>query len=162
MSTQKLAVSAWALAAWCTAFSSSSVHASAPSTTTCVFEKYAPVAVVPYSYDAYLAYGSFSFLRGAQLYVPARKGLTREWLEASVQRALQLGVQSGGRLSERSGLPCSPYVENVQVSVMSSGPGFWVQLIGSDEASATELLDWARSIVEQRQWGSATTTARRR
>jgi hypothetical protein len=126
-----------------------------------VFEKYAPVAVVPYSYDAYMAYGSFSFLRGAQLYVPAHKGLTREWLEASVQRALAIAARTGGRISERSGLPCSPYVENVQVSVTSSGPGFWVQLIGTDEASATELLDWARSVVEQRQKPHAAASASR-
>lgn len=118
------------------------VHAASPS---CVFDKYTPVSVVPYSADENLSYGSYSFVRGAQLYVPAREGLTKEWLEASVQQAL-----AQPKTAAQNDLTCqAPAVKNVQVTVTSAGNGFWVSLIGRDERSADALLKWARGIVAQ-------------
>jgi hypothetical protein len=121
-------------------------HAASPQT--CVFEKYAPVSVEPYSADEIVSYGSYSFLRGAQLYVPAREGLTKEWLEASVQQAL---AQQDDAAANKSTDPAcqSPHVKNVKVTVTSAGNGFWVALIGRDERAANILLKWARSIVDQ-------------
>lgn len=118
----------------------------------CVFEKYAPVSVTPYSADENVSYsyGSYSFLRGAQLFVPAREGLTKEWLEASVQRALSEDAQKANDPA------CSnPNVKNVRVSVSSAGNGFWVALIARDERTADTLLKWARSIVDQHKTAAA-------
>jgi hypothetical protein len=118
-------------------------HAANPQS--CVFDKYAPIAAQPYSADENLSYGSYSFVRGAQLFVPAREGLTKEWLEASVQRAL-----AARHTAPQSDLTCqAPDVKNVQVTVTSAGNGFWVSLIGRDERSADVLLKWARGIVDQ-------------
>lgn len=121
----------------------SNVHAAEPEAPACVFDKYAPVVVKPYSQDENLAYGRFSFLRGAQLYVPAREGMTREWLTATMQRALA---------TARSGdVSCSPHVKDVQVYVSSAGHGFWIQLIGKDERTANVLLKWAQGLVDQQR-----------
>ena len=122
--------------------------ANAANPQTCVFDKYAPVAVQPYVAENGFDYGSYSYLGGAQLFVPAREGLTREWLTASVQHALAAAQasQSDGTAS------CdSPNVKNVTVSVVSGGNGFWVQLISADTRSSEALLKWARSVVDQRK-----------
>ena len=128
------------------AVSAPTAHASNPNAQSCVFEKYAPVSVAAYSAEENLNYGSYSFLRGAQLYVPAREGLTKEWLEASVQHALAVQTPS----TSNTDPACQgPNVRNVQVTVTSAGNGFWVALIGRDERSANTLLKWAQSIVDQ-------------
>jgi len=109
----------------------------------CVFEQYAPQSVVPFAQDEDFAYGSYSFVRGAQLFVPATPGLTKEWLAASVQRALaaETGAADG----------CAPKLKDVQVYVVSAGNGFWVQLIGRDQRSADALLKWAEKVVARSQ-----------
>lgn len=104
----------------------------------CVFEKYAVASVAPFRTEENFGYGTYTRLRGAQLYVPAREGLTAEWLTLSVQQSL----------AKQSGTPsCQPAVANVSVQVVSAGSGFWVQLGAADERSAEALLRWARSIV---------------
>jgi hypothetical protein len=108
----------------------------------CVFEKYAVSSVAPYRAEENFGYGTYTRLRGAQLYVPAREGLTAEWLTLSIQQAL--GKQAGGPAS------CQPAVP-VQVQVVSAGGGFWVQLAAADERSAEALLKWAKTIVPPRQ-----------
>ena len=120
--------------------------ANAASPNTCVFDKYAPVAVSPYIVENSFDYGSFSSLGGAQLFVPAREGLTREWLTASVQHAL-----AAAQASQADGTAScdTPNVKNVAVSVVSAGNGFWVQLISQDTQSSQDLMKWARGIVEQ-------------
>jgi hypothetical protein len=112
----------------------------------CVFDKYAPVAVQPYVAETAFDYGSYSYLGGAQLFVPAREGLTREWLMASVQHAL-----AAAEASQADGTAnCdTPNVKNVTVSVVSGGNGFWVQLISPDSKSSEALLKWARGVVDQ-------------
>ena len=52
------------------------VNASPNSAEQCVFDKYSPVAVAPYRYEQYTGYGNYTVLRGAEVYVPAREGLT--------------------------------------------------------------------------------------
>lgn len=130
------------------AASTSSAHAASPGAQSCVFEKYAPVSVVPYSADENLSYGSYSFVRGAQLFVPAREGLTKEWLEASIQQALA----AADTPTKNAALTCdSPHVKNVQVTVTSAGNGFWVALIARDERTADTLLKWARGMLDHHQ-----------
>jgi hypothetical protein len=110
-----------------------------------VFEKYAVTSVAPFRAEENYGYGTYTRLRGAQLYVPAREGLTAEWLQLSIQQALakQAGVTNGTN-------SCQPTVPNVQVQVVSAGGGFWVQLGAADERSAEALLRWAKTIVPAR------------
>jgi hypothetical protein len=112
----------------------------------CVFEKYAVTSVAPFRAEENYGYGTYTRLRGAQLYVPAREGLTAEWLQLSIQQALakQAGVTNGAT-------SCQPAVPNVQVQVVSAGGGFWVQLGAADERSAEALLRWAKTIVPAHQ-----------
>jgi len=116
-----------------------SAQASSPGHA-CVFDKFAPVYVSAYSSENSIDWGSYSTLGGAQLFVPAREGLTKEWLAASVQQALD------------SAQVCnSPRVHDVHVKVVSGGNGFWVQLIGEDEDTSAALLGWARSMVARQE-----------
>jgi disulfide oxidoreductase YuzD len=116
----------------------------------CVFDRYSPTAAVPYQYDNILSFGSYSFLRGVQLYVPATKGLTREWLEASVQRAMSDVNQPTALGIGADALSCAtnvPRIPHVNASVTSAGNGFWVHLIARDEPSAKALVNWAQDLV---------------
>jgi hypothetical protein len=108
----------------------------------CVFEKYAVSTVAPFRTEENYGYGSYTRLRGAQLYVPAREGLTAEWLQLSVQQSLA----KQARLADGSP-SCKPVVPNIEVQVVSAGGGFWVQLGAADERSAEALLKWAKTIV---------------
>jgi hypothetical protein len=107
----------------------------------CVFEKYAVSSVAPFRVEENFGYGTYTKLRGAQLFVPAREGLTAEWLQLSVQQSLAKQTGVNGSPS------CEPAVPAVQVHVISGGPGFWVQLAAADERSAEALLKWAKTIV---------------
>ncbi|HKU40459.1 MAG TPA: hypothetical protein VJR89_19995 [Polyangiales bacterium] len=118
------------------ALAASTVHAAAGPSDQCVFEKYAPQSVAPYRMEENYGYGTYTKLRGAQLFVPAREGLTAEWLALSVQRALNQGPAES----------CQLTVPQVSVSVVSAGSGFWVRLGASDDAAAEKLLRWAQSI----------------
>jgi hypothetical protein len=114
--------------------------------TACVFDKFAPTAVVPYKTENSIDWGSFSFTSGAQLFVPAREGLTKEWLTASVQRALVQAHVVTDKKADASHCD-SPSVEDVHVNVVSGGNGYWVQLIGQDAKTAEKLMTWARALV---------------
>jgi hypothetical protein len=104
-----------------------------------VFDKYTPVSVQPYSQDESFGYGTYSFVKGAQLYIRAQPGLTREWLALTLQKALA------------SDETCNPDVKPVQISVASAGNGFWVTLVGHDEKQADALLKWAKKVVAEHQ-----------
>jgi hypothetical protein len=116
----------------------SAVQASA-GTDTCVFEKYAVSSVAPFRAEENVGYGTYTRLRGVQLYVPAREGLTAEWLTRSVQDAL------AGQASTPSEQACKPVVP-VKVQVVSAGAGFWVQLGAANETQAESLLQWAKTV----------------
>jgi hypothetical protein len=119
----------------------------------CVFHKHQPVHVAPYSVDAGLDWGSYSYMGGAQLFVPAREGLTREWLSASVQEALasaHIGAAGSGKA-----ICDMPRVNDVHVAVVSASNGFWVQLIGRDGKTSKQLLSWAKGMLESRKALSA-------
>ncbi|HET6331634.1 MAG TPA: hypothetical protein VFG30_00380, partial [Polyangiales bacterium] len=83
-------------------------------------------------------------LKGAQFYVTARPGLTKEWLTLSVQREM-------ARLQAGADQACRPNVSKVQVSVASAGGGFWVFLSAPDERQAKRLLNWAKTIQPSNQ-----------
>ena len=68
---------------------SSSVQASATAPKSCVFDKHAPISAHAYSgTDTTVDWGAFPTSHGVQLFVPAYEGLTKEWLNVSVQHAL--------------------------------------------------------------------------
>jgi hypothetical protein len=106
----------------------------------CVFGEYEASAVAPYRAEERLGFSTYTRLRGAQIFVPAREGLTAEWLNLNVQRALAQPAAEG----------CRPNVADVNVNVVSAGPGFWVVLSTKDEHKAKALLEWARQVVPNR------------
>jgi len=112
------------------------VHADSARADECVFEKYAVSSVMPFSTDENYTYGPFSILRGAQLYVQAREGLTAEWLHLSVERALV----------DPEAASCRPPLRDVHVLVSSAGPGFWVRLGVDNQLDAQKLLSWAQAM----------------
>jgi hypothetical protein len=116
---------------------------------TCVFDKHEPVSVAPYTVDFGMDWGSYSFMGGAQLFVPAREGLTKEWLAASVEHALASAHVVS--TDDGKGVCDMPRLNNVHVGVVSGGNGFWVQLISRDEKTNQALLKWAKNLVELRK-----------
>lgn len=115
----------------------------------CVFDRYAPVASAPNNQHLYLPFGEYDFVNGTQLYVPASKGLTKEWLEARVRRALA-DAEDPAYLAHSSDAACPSLpgsLKDVDVTVTSVGPGFWVQLIAHDQASIDALRHWAQRYV---------------
>ena len=123
------------------------VHASPNgSDQECVFDKYPATAVQPYRAEENLYYSTYNRLRGAQLYVPAREGLTKEWLALNIQRGLAKQAADAAR-------SCRPDVREVKVDVISAGGGFWVVLSTPDEHAAETLLRWAQTVVPQSHAG---------
>jgi hypothetical protein len=104
----------------------------------CVFETYTPQAIAAYYVDDPAWYSTDKTLRGVQLYIPAREGLTKEWLELSVLRTFASPANVAGQ-------SCRPDVSKVEVSVSSAGPGFWVSLSALRPRSAEALLKWAKA-----------------
>jgi len=97
----------------------------------CVFHAHRVTKVTPYRAQLYVGRGTV--LRGANLFVPAERGLTAEWLEKQVRSHLAA--------MESKGMPNCPLdVAKVQVKVISGGPGFWVRLIAPDTATGREVL----------------------
>lgn len=82
--------------------------------------------------------GTIQKLAGAQLFVPAQKGLTAEWLRARVEQHI--------RAMGSHAMPHCPLgVKDVHVTVASGGTGFWVQLRAKDSESAREVLSRAQA-----------------
>ena len=102
----------------------------------CSLGQYAPVRAEAHKVQYVSDYGDFSVLQGAQLYVPAQPGLTREWLQHEVSHALASSA-------------CQVPAQHVQVDVVSAGAGFWVLLTGGDEREGEALTRWAASLVPQ-------------
>ncbi|MFZ5893792.1 MAG: hypothetical protein ACOY0T_22210 [Myxococcota bacterium] len=79
-------------------------------------------------------------LAGAQVFVPAQKGLTAEWLRARVEQHIS-GMAAQGMAN------CPLSVKGLRVAVASGGTGFWVQLQAKDSDTAREVLRLARAAV---------------
>lgn len=103
----------------------------------CIFSRYQASTVAPFNGEENYGYGSYTSLQGAQVFVPAREGLTEQWLARQVQAAFA----SHGAAS------CQPTVRDVRVQVVSAGTGFWVQLIAADPGQGKALLQWAKRVV---------------
>ncbi len=82
--------------------------------------------------------GTIEKLAGAQVFVPAQKGLTAEWLRARVEQHIS-GMGSRGMAN------CPLGVKGISVAVASGGNGFWVQLQASDSETAREVLRLAQA-----------------
>jgi hypothetical protein len=110
----------------------------------CLLGDYPTVAVSALKTEEDFGLGGYTVLKGAQFYVTARPGLTKEWLTLSVQREM-------ARLQAGADQACRPNVSKVQVSVASAGGGFWVFLSAPDERQAKRLLNWAKTIQPSNQ-----------
>ena len=121
----------------------SSVSASpAPAPKRCLLNDYSMLQIAPYKADENFGYGGYTVLRGAQMYVAAKPGLTAEWLTLQVQREMA-ALQSGADPM------CTPTVKDVKVSVAPAGGGFWVFLAAPDVKQAQSLFRWTKANVAQ-------------
>jgi hypothetical protein len=105
-------------------------HADAP--TACALDAYAPLEVVPHFEEERAVKLSVRRLRGAEVFIHARPGLTAEWLRA------QLSPRAATASS------CALDVAGAVVRVDSAGPGFLITIRVRDEDAATEVLRRAR------------------
>ncbi len=103
-------------------------------------ENYKAVTVAPFRMEEDFGLGGYTTLRGAQVYVAAKPGLTAQWITLSVEHEI-------ARLSKSDDAVCRPAVKDVKVSVVPAGGGFWVFLSARDERSAKMLLQWAQNVV---------------
>jgi hypothetical protein len=117
--------------------------AAKPAAEQCVFDTYAPEYVKAYWDEVNYSYGTFTSVKGAQIFIEAQPGLTPEWLTQVVERALQTHG------ANKTPSDCGPNMPGVQVSVASAGRGFWITLIGRDEKTANALVNWAQAMLGQ-------------
>jgi len=102
-----------------------------PAAAAACFAQHPPTVVSPYELDQVAGDGFYTSVAGAQLFVPAEKGLTAEWLN----------YQYRDRMAHRqTSEDCPLDLTGLNVSVQSAGPGFWVQLSAPDENTAKEVL----------------------
>lgn len=149
MSAIKLVPTALAASLLLSGVFAATASATNPERASCVFDKHEPVSVAPYTVDFGMDWGSYSFMGGVQLFVPAREGLTKEWLAASVEHALAsahiVATEDG---DEAKGVCDMPRLKDVHVGVVSGGNGFWVQLISRNEKTNQALLKWAKELID--------------
>jgi hypothetical protein len=113
-----------------------SAGARAESSNRCsVGSRYQARSVEPYVTTDQTGFTAIRTFRGAEMFVAAQPGLTKEWL----QRVLTDQIASGD---------CNFGVHDVQVSVYSAGGGFSVRLAGRDERAAGEILRNAEQLVQ--------------
>lgn len=111
--------------------------AAAESSSDACFAGHTVTKVVPHRAAVIAGQGTFDRLVGARAYVPAKPGLTGEWLHAQLERR---------SAAPRQGTHCPLDVPRVGIEVSSAGPGFWVSLVPRDEDDAKEVLRRARTL----------------
>ena len=79
-------------------------------------------------------------LKGAQVFVPAQQGVTAELLRARAE-------QHVAKMQHGSMPGCPLAVDGIQVTVVSAGTGYWVQLKANTAEGAKEVLQRAEAIV---------------
>lgn len=109
-------------------------------TPTCTLREHQVASVKPYRINEHIGRVAMPKLRGAELFVPAKPGLTAEWLQLSLQRHL-----TQMRTASMPGCPLK--VSDIRVEVTSAGNGFFVRLIAMDTEKAKEVLRRARLLV---------------
>jgi len=97
--------------------------------------KYHARSVQPYVTTEDAGYTTIRTFRGAEFFVAAQPGLTKEWL----QRVLTDEIASGA---------CNFGVNDAKVNVLSAGGGFSVRVTGRDERSAGEILQSAEQLAQ--------------
>jgi hypothetical protein len=102
----------------------------------CALAGHPVLALAPYRVTEHIGIGLVERTRGAQFFVQAEPGLTREWLELTARRELAN--------TEQMGL-CSlkPGDTKMEVSVASVGSGFWVQFSAPDARSGQKIMKQA-------------------
>ena len=105
--------------------------ASRPESSDACFADNSVTKVVPHRAAVPSGQGTYDRLVGARAYVPAKPGLTGEWLHAQLARRSS---------SPQQGTQCPLDVPGVAISVASAGPGFWVSLAAQDHDDAKEVL----------------------
>jgi hypothetical protein len=148
MSIKKLVYTSMAAGLMLVAGNAGSAHASNNQAKhACILDRHAPVAVAPFTVDPGADWGSYSSSGGAQLFVPASEGLSKELLAASMQKAVAAAkAQASGQNSSAANSCKLPRVD-VHVSVVSAGNGYWVQLTGHHPETSETLMKWARDFV---------------
>lgn len=101
------------------------------------FAEHEVTKVVPHHKAVAAGQGSYRALAGARAYVPAKPGLTGEWLHAQLERRSS---------APRAGTECPLDVPGVSIDVRSAGPGFWVSLSADDTKHAKEVLRRAQTL----------------
>jgi hypothetical protein len=115
-------------------------NTSTPAASTSAAECFAnnPVTkVVPHHASVLAGQGTHEQLVGARAYVPAKPGLTGEWLHAQLARRAS---------APQGGTSCPLDVPGLDISVRSAGPGFWVSLSAPDASGAREVLRRAQTL----------------
>jgi hypothetical protein len=118
-----------------------------PAKPACILDRHAPVAVAPFTVDPGADWGSYSASGGAQLFVPASEGLTKELLAASMQKAVAAAKAEASGASNSAAHSCKLPRVDVHVSVVSAGNDYWLQLIGHHSETSEAILKWARDFV---------------
>lgn len=148
MSIKKLVYTSAAASLMLVAGYSPSAYASNTQTKhACIFDRHTPVAVAPFTVDPGADFSLYSSSGGAQLFVPASEGLTKELLTDSMQKAVAAAkAQAAGQNNSAANSCRFPRVD-VHVSVVSAGNGYWVQLMGHHPETSEVLMKWARDFV---------------
>ncbi len=104
----------------------------------CVLDSYQVLEVHPYRVNTQLGKPAVARLRGAEIYVHARPGVTAEWLRHEIAESMV----------RTPGMPdCVISVEAARVQVTSRGHGYVVRVIAPDTAGGREVLARARLMV---------------
>lgn len=106
----------------------------------CALASYKVTRVAPYWTEERVGRGTIRRLAGAELFIGAERGLSREFVEATVRRHLEQM-----RTSSMPGCPLD--VDRIRVSVVTGGTGYWVRIAGKDTTAAKEILAWAQHLV---------------
>jgi|SRR6185369_1547683 len=119
----------------------SAVAVAAPSGAhpNCILAQHRVTQVQPLHVSERYGRGTVERLAGARVFVQAEPGLTAEWLQLSLQRHL---AGMNGSMAN-----CALDAKDVQVKVVSAGPGFSVQITGKSAAQGQEILRRAQLLV---------------
>lgn len=99
----------------------------------CALTAYGVTSVTPYRVEERRGRAAFSRLGGANVYVRAEAGLTKEWLQLTLGR--HVTAMHGTTMRD-----CPLDLNDVIVSVDSAGAGFKVRIAARDEKNAEEVL----------------------
>ena len=105
----------------------------------CILAKHRVTQVLPLHVSERYGRGTVERLAGARVFVQAEPGLTAEWLQLTLQRHL---VGMNGTMTN-----CALDGKDIQVKVVSAGPGFFVQISGKSAAQGQEILRRAQLLV---------------